>query len=273
MEASGGSVLDLDAYFARIGYTGETRTTVETLRAIHLAHGTHIPFENLDIHLGRSIRIDLESVQAKLVRDQRGGYCFEQNTLLAAALERLGFPVTRLAARVRLGSDRVLPRTHKLLMVEAEGISWIADVGFGASGLLEPIPLEAGVEHRQGDWTFQLAREETAWVLQCPGRPLGADQYAFTLEPQLPIDFVLANHYTSTHPDSRFTQTLTAQRQGLHERLILRNRDFTRLLDGVETAEKIADDAELLRVLAQDFGLRFPAGTLFRPPVFAQPAV
>src|SRR5262249_12522387 len=123
--------LNLDAYFARIGYTGERRAAHAVLDAVHLAHATSVPFENLDIFLGRPIRIDLESVQAKLVHARRGGYCFEQNTLFAAVLEQLGFPVTCLAARVRLGASRVLPRTHMVLKVEAEGASWLADVGFG----------------------------------------------------------------------------------------------------------------------------------------------
>ena len=93
---------DLDAYLARIDYAGKRDASAKTLHAVHRAHATHIPFENLDILLGKSVLLDLESIQTKLVRNRRGGYCFEQNALLAAALERLGFPVTRLAARVQL---------------------------------------------------------------------------------------------------------------------------------------------------------------------------
>src|SRR2546422_1681671 len=118
--------IDLDAYFTRIGYAGVRRPTMETLRALHLAHATHISFENLDVLLGRPILLDLESLQAKLVRGRRGGYCFEQNALFAAVLERLGFTVTRLAARVRMGVTRVLPRTHMALAVEVDGGSWLA---------------------------------------------------------------------------------------------------------------------------------------------------
>jgi arylamine N-acetyltransferase len=91
------------------------------LEAVHRAHAVAIPFENLDVRLGRPIRLDLASLQAKLVAGRRGGYCFEQNTLFAAALEALGFRVTRLAARVRLGAARLLPRTHMLLGVDVGG--------------------------------------------------------------------------------------------------------------------------------------------------------
>src|SRR5262249_24611720 len=98
-----GTALDLDAYLARVGYTGDRAPSLAVLDALHLAHATHVPFENLGILLGRPVLLDLESLQAKLVRGRRGGYCFEQNALLAAALEALGFAVTRLAARVRAG--------------------------------------------------------------------------------------------------------------------------------------------------------------------------
>src|ERR1700756_4948956 len=98
--------MDLKAYSARIGYTGAFAPTAETLAELHLAHATHIPFENADILLGRPIRLDQESLQAKLVAQRRGGYCFEQNLLFAAALEELGFRVTRLAARVRYEATR-----------------------------------------------------------------------------------------------------------------------------------------------------------------------
>ena len=116
----------------------------------------HIPFENLDIQLGRPIRLDLESIQSKLVRGRRGGYCYEQNSLFAAVLERIGFRVTTLAARVRKGASRVLPRTHMLLSVDAADSPWLADVGFGTGGLLKPVAMLPGRASRQFAWNFRL---------------------------------------------------------------------------------------------------------------------
>src|SRR6266446_572930 len=107
--------IDLDAYLGRIHHAGRLARTKDALDALHLAHATHIPFENLDILLGKPIRLDLASLQAKMIHGRRGGYCFEQNTLLAAVLEQSGFRVTKLAARVRFGAPRHLPRTHVLL--------------------------------------------------------------------------------------------------------------------------------------------------------------
>src|SRR5690349_10012717 len=132
--------IDIDAYRARIGDAGPLAADVDTLKRIHLAHVTTIPFENLDIHLGKPIAIDLESIARKMIDRHRGGYCFEQNTLFAGVLEDLGYRVTRLGARVGFGDVRTLMRTHMVLLVHAEGEDYIADVGFGAGELLGPMP-------------------------------------------------------------------------------------------------------------------------------------
>jgi N-hydroxyarylamine O-acetyltransferase len=263
MNAAAQAPLDLDAYLRRIGCAGPLSPTRAVLETLHLAHATQVPFENLDIHLGRPIRIDLPSVQAKLVRGRRGGYCFEQNALLAAVLEHIGFAVKRLLARVRLGASRVLPRTHMVLEVEVDGSPWLADVGFGTVGILLPMPLIAGEAVRQFAWRFRLVEEPGLWVLQGGQGDGWLDLYAFTREPQYPVDFEMANWYTSTHPDSRFVQTVITQRSTLDTRYLLRNRDFT-VMHGEHTTTRTLGDEEVLRVLAESFGLNFPPGTRFR---------
>lgn len=261
---------DLDAYLRRIDYAGPRQATRDVLQAVHEAHATRIPFENLDVLLGRAIRLDLDSLQAKLVRGGRGGYCFEQNALFAAALQALGFALTPLAARVRLSTGRVLPRTHMLLLVDAGDARWIADVGFGAEGLLWPVAFAPRSESRQFAWAFRVADEDGLSVMQSLRDGAWSDLYAFTLEPQLQADFEPANHYVSTHPDSRFVQTLTVQRVSRNARTIMRNREL--IVDrGTETSRRLlAGDDELLLVLAETFGLSFPDGTRFR---FVEPSV
>lgn len=256
--------LNLDSYFERIGYVGPREPTLDVLERIHLAHATQIPFENLDIQLGRPIAIDLASIQSKIVRAGRGGYCFEQNTLLAAVLEELGFGVTMLAARVRFGATRILPRTHMLLMVNVAGQDWLADVGFGTGGLLKPLMICHGDVSRQFTWSFRLMEEHGFWQLQSLREGRWQDLYVFTLEPQYAIDFQMANHYVSTHPDSRFVQTLAVQRQSPSACYLLRNRELTVIERDRATVTQIADDEALLSVLDEHFGLRFPAGTRFR---------
>jgi N-hydroxyarylamine O-acetyltransferase len=255
--------VDLAAYVDRIGFVGKLEPTPAVLAALHLAHATRIPFENLDVLLGRPIRLDLESLQAKLVRDRRGGYCFEQNLLFAAVLEQIGFAVARLAARVRYGTTRLLPRTHMLMQVHLGRSAWLADVGYGAEGLLLPIPFDPAKPSRQFAWTYRVVDEAGQWVLQSLHGPEWIDLYGFTLEPQLPLDYELPNYYVSTHPDSRFVQTLTAQRVTPDARYVLRNRELSETRGGDTTSRTLAGDDELLAVLAGTFGLSFPAGTRF----------
>jgi len=255
--------IDLGAYTARIGYTGGLDPTLETLKDLQFAHSTTIPFENLDILLGRPISLELDWLQAKLIAGRRGGYCFEQNTLFAAVLESLGFNLTRLAARVRFGSAEIRPRLHMLLSVKVDGEPWLADVGFGRVGPLHPIRLNQSEAVRQLRWAFRISQEGGLHVLQTLHDDVWFDLYAFTLEPQEPVDFMVANHYTSTHPDSPFVQTLVVQRASPDTCWILRNLELTVEKAGEKTAETLWDDDALNLALADLFDLHFPARTRF----------
>jgi N-hydroxyarylamine O-acetyltransferase len=258
--------IDLDAYLARIGYRGSLEPDRPTLTALHAAHVTAVPFENLDILLGRTISLELEALQAKIVEGRRGGYCFEQNTLFQGVLERIGFRVTPLAARVRVGMPGIRPRTHMLLRVELDVGPYIADVGFGGDGLVHPLAFAPGAEVRMAGVVHRLRREEDLWVLTAEMDGEWIDLYAFTLEPQHPVDYEMANHYTSTWPASKFVQTLTAQRSRPDGRAILRNRDLKVREGGTVRTEAIRDPEHLLRVLEREFDLSFPAGTRFSRP-------
>jgi N-hydroxyarylamine O-acetyltransferase len=260
------SSVNLDAYFARILYSGDRWPNHEVLEALHLAHATHIPFENLDILLGRRIHLDLESLQAKLIRSVRGGYCFEQNLLFATVLEQLGFQVTRLAARVRWGATRLLPRTHMLLKVDLEGVPWLADVGFGGEGLLKPLPLISGHVTQQYLWSYRVAEDMGLWVLQSLHGDGWHDLYAFTVERQFLVDFEMANHYVSTFPASRFVQTLTVQLPTPGARYLLHGYEY-RVVRGSVTESRMINDEDLLQTLTEIFGLKFPMGTRFQSQV------
>src|SRR6185369_9612361 len=130
-------MFDVDAYLARIGYSGPRVPTLPVLHALTAAHTQTIPFENLDVLLGRPIDLQPDAIFDKLVRRRRGGYCFEQNGLFLHALEALGFRVRPLSARVRLDRPRdyTPPRTHMFLRVEIAGESWLTDVGVGGLSL------------------------------------------------------------------------------------------------------------------------------------------
>jgi N-hydroxyarylamine O-acetyltransferase len=242
--------LDLDAYLDRIGVARDA-----DLAALHRAHVDAIPFENVDVVLGRGIDTDLEAVQDKLVRRRRGGYCYEHATLFGAALERLGFPVLRLLARV--GGDGSVPtaRTHMLLAVEAEGSRWMADVGFG-SGVLTPIPWRPDAEEKQGEWTvgLQLAADGETWE-QFDLAPDGSRRvlHRTTEEPVHASDVVVANHYTSTLPTSPFVTQVVAIRKDEHTRWTLRDHELTVARpDGSEEKRTLSRD-EIVDALREIF--------------------
>lgn len=255
----------LRAYLQRAGHSPAAPSPA-ALQALHLAHATHIPFENLDILLRVPIALDTGSLFAKLVAGARGGYCFEQNLLLAGVLRKLGYSLTPLAARVRFRAHAVLPRTHMLLLVHFREGDWIADVGFGGDGLLQPVPLIEGAECTQHAWTYRLRREDGEWLLQSRRNAEWTDLYAFTLERQFPADYEMANHYMSTHPNSRFMQTLTVQLPGPKVRHVLRNLELTEDRGHSATSRMLSGEEERIEVLGRVFGLQFPAGTRFRAP-------
>ncbi len=203
-------MLDLEAYLARIGLTGRPG-----LAAVHSAHVTSIPFENLDPRRGIPVSVAPADVERKLVHDRRGGYCFEQNLLLKAGLEALGAEVDTLLARVRVGSSPSTPRprTHLVLRVRADGEEWQADAGFGHGTLLEPIPFGPGGPYEQAGWEFRVVEEGRDLVLQTMQDGEWIDLYGFVPEPVPFVDIETSNWFTSTHPHSPFVTGLIVSTQ------------------------------------------------------------
>lgn len=246
--------LDLAAYRARLGLDGALGRDLDSLRRLHRAHVGAIPFENIDVQAGRGVRIDLASVQAKLVTRRRGGYCFEQNMLFMHVLEAIGFVVMACEARVRPpGATEVLPRTHMVLLARLGRRDWLCDVGFGGDGLLEPIPLDGTIE-RQIDRDVRVAEEGNQYVLQSRRAHRWEDAYAFVPEPRYPIDFEVGNWYTSTHPSSIFRDRLTVQRTLPEARHVLRQLTYTVEREGGDEAREVPR-AELPALLRDVFGL------------------
>ena len=261
-------VPDLHAYFARIGYAGPREPALEVLNSIAACHIQSIPFENLDVLLQRPIELAPEALFQKLVHDRRGGYCFEQNGLLLEVLGALGFHVAPLSARVRWQRPRAYtpPRSHLFLRVEIAGGSWMVDVGVGGlsptaaihlddSGRTQMTPHEPRRIVRDGDRLFHQVLLGDQWC----------DLYEFTLEEMPFIDRELANWYTSAHPQSHFRNNLIVSRAAPDGvRLTLTNGEFSvRGRDGRADVKVLGSPAELLEVLATQFGLSFPPGTDF----------
>lgn len=251
--------LDLGAYFDRIGYGGPVAPSLDALRGVHLAHARTIPFENVDVVLGRPIRLDLEALQAKLVAGRRGGYCFEHNTLFASALREIGFAPITLLGRVRRGPPERWCRTHMVLRIPVDGEVWLADVGFGSIGLIEPMPLCEGATSNQGGFEYSFRRDGPLWVLSMRDEVATQDLYEFSEDPQTPWDVEVANHFTSTHPESVFRRTLTIQRTARAERIVLRNDVITKYRDG-RTIDAPLDRGHLHAAARELFGITLPDG-------------
>jgi N-hydroxyarylamine O-acetyltransferase len=205
-------MLDFDAYLERIGLSA---SEPPTLHDVHRAHATSITFENLDPHRGIPVSLAEEDLERKLVRERRGGYCFEQNLLLASALQHLGLEVEPMLARVRVGAPpgTVRPRSHLVLRVtDGDGRAWHADVGFGSGTLLDPIPFgpDGGAAHEQSGWSFRVVEEGPELVLQTLADGTWSDVYAFLPQPVPRIDIETSNWWTSTNPQSPFVCGLIA---------------------------------------------------------------
>ncbi|MEV0413637.1 arylamine N-acetyltransferase [Streptomyces sp. NPDC050448] len=259
-----GDQLDLDAYLARIGYDGpvgedgELRPDLGTLYAVHRAHTGAITFENLDVLLGHPVELGVKALEDKLVHGRRGGYCYEQNSLLAAALERIGFEVSGRGARNRTRGDSLLAVTHAVLVATVDGEPWLCDAGFGHQGPREPVSLaRPGAEVAQGEWTYAVREEGDGILVLCMLREgTWRDLYAFSPQRYYPVDYTVLNHYSSSHPRSAFIGQVVVQHPGGPVRRALVGRELTRLYpEGRIERESVAPD-ELLALLDREFGLR-----------------
>lgn len=251
---------DLDAYFERIGFRDPPRPDLQTLRGIHLQHALTIAFENLDPLLRRPVRLDLDSLERKLLRSRRGGYCFEQNQLLSLVLRTIGFRVTDLAARVVWNAPpgALRPRSHMLLRIDLEDGPYVADVGFGGLTLTAPLRLAADIEQRTPHETFRLVATDDGFVLEALLQEWAA-LYRFDLQPQLPPDYEVANWYVSTHPQSHFVTSLIAARPFSGGRFALSNNQLSiHRLGGPSEQRTLHGPAELRAVLQETFGLALP---------------
>jgi len=265
------SSIDLDAYFARIHWGGATTPMLETLAGLLRAHMRRIPFENLDVLFGRGVRLDPDALQTKLVRARRGGYCFEHATLFAAVLDALGFAPARHSARVVLVAPRhESPRTHMFLTLSLPEGRFVVDPGFGSLAPDVPVALREGAGPRTEPQTHWMARDDRYWVLRARTDDKVVDCWVSTLEADNPVDFVVANHYTSTHPDSSFVNRIMLRALTDDGRVSVMNRDVT-IRQGMQSRSVQLTDRKALRaLLVEHFGFDLPEAETLRVPSLAE---
>jgi len=273
---SGKDAINLDRYLARIGYRGTPRADLDTLRTLAELHPAAIPFEAVDVFLQRPVDLSLGAIQAKLIDGGRGGYCFEQNGLFKHVLGALGFAVEGLIARVfwmRPQEAPPLPLTHMAVRVTLGAERWLADVGFGSciagaplrfdpAGAVQPTRHESFRLTPKGAWTLLEAQLPDGW------HPL----YLLSPEPALDSDYVAANWYTSTHPESGFRQELRVAVTTPAKRTSLLNNRLTVRHCGGSVERRVLSEPQLADALVSTFGLRLDPESAARTAALAATA-
>jgi N-hydroxyarylamine O-acetyltransferase len=264
--------MDLAAYFDRIGFTGQARPDLATLRAVHRAHLLSIPYENLDVQLGRALTPDPAAAFEKIVTRRRGGWCYEMNGVLGLALMAIGFKVTRMSggALRELRGDFAVGN-HLVLLVapeDAPDTPWIADVGFG-DGSLEPFPLKPAALSFEG-YDFRLESLEAGWWRFHNHEFGGAKSFDFAVGPADPALLAEKCDWLQTAPDSPFVLNVVCQRYRGPEILQLVGRTLRNVRPGQRTERLIDSADEFVEVLAKDFSLDLPEAAGLWPRVLAR---
>ena len=250
----------LSQYLDRIGLSTAPAPDEKGLAMIHAAQVCSIPFENIDIHLGLPISLKPNDLAAKLVRQHRGGYCFELNGIFHLALKALGFNVRPLLARALYGRPDPGARTHQVLIVTIAGCDWLADAGFGGPGLRLPIPLAAEQIREQYGERYRLRNNpKYGWVLQKETMNAYMDLYAFEDSLTLDIDVEMANHFTSTWPASIFRLRRMCSLARPWGRVTLADMELTIHRDGKSLTQLLPPGPQYMAALAEHFGLDIKA--------------
>ncbi len=249
-------ILDLDGYFERINYSGSREATEETLNKLHICHAMNVPFENLDVFYKKPPQLDEASLYNKIVKNKRGGYCFEMNGIFSIVLKRLGFKVTDLLAKVFVEGIGYTAKTHQVILVEINGRKWVVDVGFGNDGLLAPLRLEENTDQKQYAHVYNLIKEpQYGYLLRKKTGDKYNNLYAFTLEECRPEDFIMSNHFTATYPESFFLLMRMCTMPTKEGRITLTDTHFKVIENGDIKETEIKNEEEFRTCLKDYFRL------------------
>ena len=256
------SGIDLDAYFARIAYTGPRQPHLAVLQELHAAHHVAIPYENIEVLLRQPVGLDLVTLHTKMILSQRGGYCFEQNVYFQHVLVAMGFRVRAVAARVfwRALNGEVPPRNHMVLLVTLDDGDYLADVGFGLLKMWAPLRVEPFVEQHTPIGVYRLLQVGPEYLVQLERKGRWAGRYQVSMHEQGPADWDVAHYYMSTHPSSPFTTNLMAARsKGDARYCLLNNKLQIHHGDGTAQHRVLKSAEELEEVLRNDFDIGLSA--------------
>jgi N-hydroxyarylamine O-acetyltransferase len=263
--------MDVGAYLKRIRFDETPRVHLDTLRALHVAHLEAVPFENLDIHLGRPIVLHESAFFDKIVRRGRGGFCFELNGLFAALLRSIGFRVTMLAAGVRRGDGTYSPDFHHMALMVELGERWLADVGFGDS-FREPLRLDDPGEQMRDGRLYRVTHDGVGGTMSGrseAGTEIGGvivpeKGYRFTLSPRTLSDYDGSCHFLQTSPESIFTQRLMCSRATPTGRVTIADQRLVVTDRGVRHERRLGD-AEWRAAFTEHCGIPADDARMLRP--------
>ncbi|MBR2521490.1 MAG: arylamine N-acetyltransferase [Oscillospiraceae bacterium] len=248
--------MDIEAYYERIGFTDGGSDT-DRLYRLHFGHCTHIPYENLDVYNGEDVSLDPEDLYRKMVIRHRGGYCFEMNGMFHAALTASGFRAYGVLTRLSLDGTPVGPYAHRMNIVEADGVKYICDVGFGGDGFALPLRLETdvvqtvrGIDYRVVPGT-DPAMEYTVQIR----RPEGfQDMMGFVNKPAREADFSLLSFYMNRSPLSNFRKGIKVNLFTPTGRISMQDM-FLTVRNGDDTDRRELRPEEVHQALIDNFGL------------------
>ena len=250
---------DQNAWFKRIGYTGPATPTLETLNGLILAHSRSISYETLDIMLGRPPKLDVATLQSKMIASRRGGYCFEQNMLFRAGLRSLGYRMTSLQGRVvrGLAIDAPRPAIHMLLQVELPEGTYLADVGFGNLAPTCALRLVPQIEQQTPHELMRFIDVDGELTLQARLNHGWQHIYRVIPYPRYDGEYEITNRYTATHPDTPYQSNIIAAKPGPNgTRITMYNARVTvRDADGRAEKRWLSTASEFRDVLRDEFGL------------------
>ncbi|HKV38793.1 MAG TPA: arylamine N-acetyltransferase [Blastocatellia bacterium] len=250
--------MDIQAYLERIKYDGGLTPSIDTLRGLHRAHMLSVPFENLDIHIQRPIRLEPGAIFHKIVELRRGGFCYELNGLFAFFLRDLGFQVEMLSAGVGRRDGAFGPEfDHMALSVRLEE-TWLADVGFGDS-FIEPIPFQDSKPSKDPAGTFLLITQDDSRVLlKQDSDGTWQNQYRFSQQPHELADYEGMCLHHQTSPESSFTKGRVCTLATPSGRITLSGLKLIVTENGIRREQLLSGEEEYLAVLRRQFGIVLP---------------
>jgi N-hydroxyarylamine O-acetyltransferase len=263
--------MQLLSYLERIGYEGECRPTLAVLESLQAAHICTVPFENLDVQLGRPVTTTIESAYDKIVLNGRGGWCYEQNGLFGWALSEMGFRVTRIAASVmRHERGAIADANHLCLLVSGptSETEYLVDVGFGGS-MISPIELSEAA-HEQAPFRIGLRElPDSGWRFW---EDIGRGEFCYDFKALAADEAALTNKsaFLQSDPESNFVLNLVAQLRQPQQHKALRGRVLSNATAGGIESRIIESADELVAVLASHFSLNLPEAADLWPRIVAR---